>query len=484
MANELRWGLLSTAHINRAVIPHLRNSPRNRLVTVASRTIDKARSYAAEWKIDNALGSYEELLADPEIDVIYNPLPNSMHAEWTVKALEAGKHVLCEKPLATTLADVDAIISAAKRTGKVVAEAFMYRHHPLTLKARELVASGEIGKIVMMRGVFTFNLTNMNDVRMNASLGGGSIWDIGCYPISYARSIYASEPVQVFGQQVASDTGVDESFSGEMLFPGNVLAQIQCSFNSPAYRHFEVYGDKGRLEISNPFTPSPKEKISLVQDGKVREIEINSGDLYAGEIEDMADVILDHKQPRISLSDSRNNVRTIIAMLESAAQWESGRLLIQSAFHFFYKEVNNRQKGLKVMKIGLQIPSFTWEGGAAKIGERLVEIGKTVDQAGFFSLWVMDHFFQIRGVGKVEEPMLESYSTMSYMAAVTSKVKLGTMVTGVVYRHPGILVKTVTTLDVLSGGRAYLGIGAAWNEDEFARSGSTFSTAQRAVRTT
>jgi D-xylose 1-dehydrogenase (NADP+, D-xylono-1,5-lactone-forming) len=315
---ELRWGLLSTAHINRALIPPLFGSKRNHLVAVASRDKQKAAAFATEWKIPKAFGAYEEMLADPNIDVIYNPLPNSLHAAWTIKALEAGKHVLCEKPLATTLEDVDAITAAASKTGRVVAEAFMYRHHPQTLKVKELVKQGAIGKVVMMRGIFSFSLTNLRDIRMNPGLGGGSIWDIGCYPISYARYLYGLEPFQVFGFKVDGPTGVDQSFTGEMRFLGDVVAQVQSSFWSPEYNSFEVFGDKGRIVIPAPFKPGRSAKFSLFQNGSEKEIEIKSGDLYEGEIEDIADAILNHKPPRISLADSRNNVRAILNLLESA----------------------------------------------------------------------------------------------------------------------------------------------------------------------
>jgi len=315
---QLRWGILSTAHINRSLIPPLKESKRNRLIAVASRDKQKAAAYSSEWKIPKAYGAYEELLSDPEVDVIYNPLPNSLHAAWTVKALEAGKHVLCEKPLATTLDDVDAITAAASKTGKVVAEAFMYRHHPQTLKVKELVKGGAVGKVVMMRGVFTFSLTNLQDIRMNPDLSGGSIWDIGCYPISYARFMYGLEPIQVFGFQVEGPTGVDQSFSGEMRFLGDVVAQFQSSFWSPSYTLFEIFGDKGRIVIPEPFKPGSNEKFYLFQNGNEKEIEVKSGNLYEGEIEDMADAILNNKPPRISLAESRNNVRTILNLLASA----------------------------------------------------------------------------------------------------------------------------------------------------------------------
>src|SRR5512142_2028017 len=177
MANKvLNWGLLSTAHINRALIPPLQVSKRNQLLAVGSRTQETADSYAREWKIPRAYGSYEALLADPEIDVVYNSLPNHLHAEWTIKAVKAGKHVLCEKPLALSVAEVDAIQAAARKHGRLVAEAFMYRHHPQTLEVQELVKSGSLGILKLVRGSFTYTLSGEGNIRADPALGGGSIW--------------------------------------------------------------------------------------------------------------------------------------------------------------------------------------------------------------------------------------------------------------------------------------------------------------------
>jgi predicted dehydrogenase len=184
----LRWGLLSTARINKALFTPLRTSKRNRLLAVASRSQEKAGAYAHEKKIQLAYGSYEALLADPEIDVIYNSLPNHLHAEWTIKAVEAGKHVLCEKPLALSTDEVDSMDTAAEKYGKVVAEAFMYRSHPKTLKVKEIVDSGELGQVKIVRSSFTFVMTNPNDYRWKPEMGGGGLWDIGCYPLSYPAS--------------------------------------------------------------------------------------------------------------------------------------------------------------------------------------------------------------------------------------------------------------------------------------------------------
>ena len=175
MDKRLNWGLLSTAKINRALIKPLNASKRTRLLAVASRSISSAEAYAREWNIPRAHGSYEALLADPEIDVIYNSLPNHLHAEWTIKALRAGKHVLCEKPFALTLAEVDAMSQAAHETGKVLAEAFMYLHHAQTLKIKEIVESGVLGKLQLIKGAFTFTLTREGNYRWMEEMGGGSI---------------------------------------------------------------------------------------------------------------------------------------------------------------------------------------------------------------------------------------------------------------------------------------------------------------------
>ena len=315
---RLNWGLLSTARINRSLIPPLRSSKRNHLSAVASRSKQSADSYAANWKIPRAYGSYEELLADPEIDVLYNPLPNHLHAEWTIKAIQAGKHVLCEKPLALTLAEVDAIAHAAQKYERVVAEAFMYRHHPQTLKVMEIVGGGSLGTLKLMRGSFTFKLDREGDIRSNPTMGGGSLWDVGCYPISYMRAVLGAEPLEGIGWQVLGPTGIDETFVGGLRFPGDVYAQFDSSFVIPFHVYMEFVGDEGTLIIPNPFKPGVNEKIFLVRDGKTETIKIKGQELYLGEVEDMADAVLLGKKPRISLADSRANVAAITALLESA----------------------------------------------------------------------------------------------------------------------------------------------------------------------
>jgi len=318
--NKLRWGLLSTARINQALLPPLRASARNELTAVASRDLQRAEAYANERDIPRVFGSYEAMLADPDVDVIYNPLPNSLHTEWTIKATQAGKHVLCEKPLTLTVEEVDAIAAAAQQAGVVVMEAFMYRHHPQTLKVQELVESGAIGKLQLIRGSFTFNISNEGDVRLNSSLGGGSIWDVGCYPISYARLIAGAEPVEVYGRQITGTSGVDESFFGQLRFPNDVYAQFDCGFRTPHRQHLELVGDEGSLTIPQPFTPRLNMEILQINGDKKQGIKIPDEDLYLGEVENMADAILHGHAPRMSLADSRSNVAVIQALLRSAQE--------------------------------------------------------------------------------------------------------------------------------------------------------------------
>lgn len=314
----LNWGLLSTARINRSVIPPLRSSKRNHLLAVASRSKESAEAYARKWNIPRAHASYEALLADPEIDVIYNSLPNHLHAEWTIKAVEAGKHVLCEKPISLNVADVDAIAAAAQKHGRTVAEAFMYRHHAVTLKALELAQNGTLGDMKLMRGSFTYEMKYEGNIRANPDIGGGSIWDVGCYPISYMRTIFGAEPVEVFGWQLIGPTGIDDTFVGQLRFGGDVFGQFDSSFVMPFHVYMEFVGSKGTLIVPNPYKPTLSEKIFLVREGKTETIKVKGQELYLGEVEDMADAILLGKTSRVTLEDSRANVAVIRALLESA----------------------------------------------------------------------------------------------------------------------------------------------------------------------
>ncbi|HXE79293.1 MAG TPA: Gfo/Idh/MocA family oxidoreductase [Vicinamibacterales bacterium] len=315
----LRWGILSTARINRAIVPALRVSGRHELVALASRQPERARECAREWAIPRAYGSYDELLADRDIDAIYNPLPNSLHAEWTIRAAKAGKHVLCEKPLAITTAEVEAIADAAARAGVVAAEAFMYRHHPQTLRVKALIDEGAIGDLQLIRSAFTFTLTRPGDVRLDPALGGGSLWDVGCYPVSLSRYLTGREPRRVYGVQVLGPTGIDLSFYGYLDF-GGVQAQFDCGFISPLRTRLEIVGSKGAISVNAPFKPGTEEQIVITRDEGTETLTVSGGALYAGQMDDFADAVQRGVPPRIPLSDSRATVAAIEALYRSARE--------------------------------------------------------------------------------------------------------------------------------------------------------------------
>jgi len=322
----LRWGFLGTARINSALVNPLRLSERNKLVAVASRDMKKAGPYASELGIPRSYGSYSDMLEDPDIDVVYISLPNSLHGEWSVKAVEAGKHVLCEKPLALSVAEVDRIIDASRQAGVVVAEALMYRHHPQTLKVKELVEEGAIGKILLVRASFSFRLSREKDIRFDAKLGGGSLWDLGCYTTSYARFVIGSEPIEVVGWEVRGPSEVDELFVGAMRFPGDVFAQIDCGFRTPYRARVEIIGSEGTLSMPHPYKPDINGQVSLIRETEKQTITVQGEELYRGEIEDLADAVLLGKPARVSLQESRGNVAAIEALLRSAQEMRPVRL--------------------------------------------------------------------------------------------------------------------------------------------------------------
>ncbi len=326
MKRVLRWGILGAARISRALIPPIQSSSRHQLLAVASRDLERARQHASEWRIPRAYGSYEELLADPEIDAVYNPLPNHLHAEWTVRACQAGKHVLCEKPLALSLEEVEMIQAAAQKAGVVVSEAFMYRHHPQTLKVRELVAGGALGEVRLISGSFTFPLDRPADIRWDASMGGGSLWDIGCYPVSYTHMIAGQPPLEVCGWQQLTPGGVDHTFAGQMRYANGVLAQFQCSFALPVQTHMEIRGTLATLRIPAPFLIRQKTSMYLQRDGKEEKINTPAYELYLGEIDNLADAIFEGKPLRLGLDESKQINATLLALYTSARSGQPVRL--------------------------------------------------------------------------------------------------------------------------------------------------------------
>lgn len=316
----VRWGLLSTARINRKLIPAIRSSKRGSLLAVASRSQALADEYARQWGMAQAFGSYQSMLESDEIDAVYICLPNHLHAEWTIKALQAGKHVLCEKPLALSVEQVDQMIAASQRSGRVLAEAFMYRHHPQTKLLGEWVHTGRLGEISLVRGVFNFTVRDRNNIRLRPEMGGGALWDVGVYPVSMAQFVFGGPPDLVTGEQWLGTSGVDETFAGLLRYPNGGLAQIACSLRTPRLTHVEIMGTKGTLILSRPFIDldSGAQLVFHPSDGKAKRIRVPKKELYLGEIEDMNAAILDNSPPYLSLQESRDHIRTVVALYEAA----------------------------------------------------------------------------------------------------------------------------------------------------------------------
>ncbi|MCB0017138.1 MAG: Gfo/Idh/MocA family oxidoreductase [Anaerolineales bacterium] len=316
----VRWGLVSTANINRRVIPAIRASKRAELVAVGSRAAESAAAYAAEWGIPQAYGSYEELLAAPDVDAVYISLPNTMHAEWTIKALEAGKHVLCEKPFAINLDEVDAMIAAAGRTGRILAEAFMYRHHPQTKTVLDWVRSGKLGEIKLVRALFSFMISGEANIRLQPHLAGGSLWDVGIYPVSFAQAVMGGAPTHVSAFQTIGKSGVDVFFNGSMKYANGGQAQIVSAFNMPFQTSAEVIGSAGRLYLNRPFVSLDQNRQLIFEDesGRTEPIAVEPEYLYQGEIEDMNAAILDGATPYLTLAETRDHVKTLLALYQAA----------------------------------------------------------------------------------------------------------------------------------------------------------------------
>ena len=319
MTAGLRWGLLGTAHINRRLIPAMRAARRSAVAAVASRDAARAAAFARDWRIPVAHGTYEALLRDGSIDAVYIPLPNSLHVEWTLRALDAGKHVLCEKPLALNADDVDRVEAVARARERVVAEAFMYRHEPLFARVIELVRGGAVGALHSINSGFTFLRSRANDIRLHPGLGGGSLWDIGCYPVSAAIAIAGSSPLSVFGFARSTAAPVDESFAGLLRFPDNVVATISSGFNAAYRTWLEVAGAAGSLRATNPFKPGPVESIELHRDDRTQTIPVDGSPLlFVRQIDDFVGAALDGRPAAVTLRDSRGVAAALSALHRSA----------------------------------------------------------------------------------------------------------------------------------------------------------------------
>ena len=305
------------------VLAGARESDRVDVVAAASRDAARARAYAREHGLERAHGSYEALLADPEVDGVYISLPNSMHVDWSIRALEAGKHVLCEKPLTRRAADAERAFDAAEQAGRVLTEAFMYRHHPQTARVAELVSDGAIGELRALRAVFSFPLGRTEDVRLRPELDGGALMDVGCYCVSGAR-LLAGEPERVYGEQVPGPSGVDITFAGTLRFPGDVVATFHASMALPGRQELEALGSEGTLLVQAPWRVDFGGDVLLRRGDRVERIEVPHADAYQLELDDFAAAAAGERPPLLGHADAVGQARTLAALYESAERGVAG----------------------------------------------------------------------------------------------------------------------------------------------------------------
>jgi len=329
MPKTIRWGLLSTAWINVAMVGPMHRSNRSELVAVASRTLEKSRAFAVKNNIPKAYGNYEELIEDPEVDVIYNPLPNTLHAEWTIRSVKAGKHVMCEKPMVTTLEELQAVEAAVLKHKVTVFEAVSFLHHPQIYKIRQMIKAGELGDVELIScwDAFCLSPEDLTNIRLNPKLAGGSLWDVGVYPNAFAIALAdENPPEEVWAQQIVGPTQVDLTLIGQMRFANNLVAQISCGMRSPGRRGARIIGTQGMLvvldHLSGAEWPGNPPKLGCLTfsdvKGNKKDIEIPAVNAYEAEVKTMEECILDGTKPIVSLDLSRSFLKSVLALYESA----------------------------------------------------------------------------------------------------------------------------------------------------------------------
>lgn len=323
MTDRIRWGILSTARIGRRVIPAIQASRNGEVAAVGSRSLERAKAWASQHKIPRAYGSYEALLADGEIDAIYNPLPNSMHAEWSIKCAEAGKPTLSEKPFASDAPEAQSIVDAFERHSVLLAEAFMYRFHPQHAKAQEILAAGGIGELQIINSSFTFPVADESNIRLSKALAGGALMDVGCYCVNLMRFMTGEEPVRAsaaarFGER----SGVDESLAGILEFPSGAIGHFDCGLRAFGQHSYTLKGSEGMIVVPQSFV------IDRAVDGIIRhwrgdqftEHVIPAVDQYQLMVEDFGDALLLGRPPRFPPADAVSNMVVVDRLLANARQ--------------------------------------------------------------------------------------------------------------------------------------------------------------------
>ncbi len=322
MSKITRWGILSTANIARiAMIPALKKSKMAKVAAVASRNLERARAFAEAQDVPQAYGSYQALLDDKAIDAVYIPLPNHLHKPWTIHAAKAGKHILCEKPLALTAAETREMIAAADANRVVLMESFMYRYHPRVLAARDMVRSGAIGDLKVIESAFTFRLRNQDNIRYDPAMGGGALMDVGCYCVNISRLMAGREPLSVQARASWAKSGVDEQLTAILDFGAGLTAHFDCALNLARRERCIVAGTEGYLSLPMVFLPGEDPtQLDLVKGRRTDQIQtFDSVNEYQLIAEDFMRSI-QGEAPAFPITDSTANLRVIQALLESARQ--------------------------------------------------------------------------------------------------------------------------------------------------------------------
>ncbi|NDI33632.1 Gfo/Idh/MocA family oxidoreductase [Chengkuizengella sediminis] len=320
---KMKWGVLGCANIAiNSVIPGIKKSINNEVTAIASRGKEKALKVASELNIPRAYGSYEELLADPDIEAVYIPLPNHLHKEWTIKAAQVGKHVLCEKPLALNENEASEMIEACEKAKVSLAEAFMYRYHPRYKQLKEIIKSGEIGEIRGIHSVFTFNnAEDMENVRYKQHMGGGSLYDVGCYPISAARFIVENEPEAVTTHAFFSSQHdqVDMMASGLIEFPNQISLTFDCGMWAEFRNSIEIVGSDGKIEVPSAFiTMDGKNYLTVTKQGDSKVIEVPDVNQYTLQVDHFAQSVFQNQPLPFPSKDAYYNMKVVSACIESA----------------------------------------------------------------------------------------------------------------------------------------------------------------------
>ncbi len=326
---KIKWGILSSAKIGlKQVIPAIQQGELSEVIAICSRSLEKAKVAASSLGIEKAYGFYEALLQDPDVDVIYNPLPNNMHMEWTVKAMEAGKHVLCEKPIGLTVAEVEEMIRVRDRCGVKAGEAFMVKYNPQWIETRERVRRGEVGDLRLIQGTFSYYNVDPANIRNIPDLGGGGIWDIGCYPVTISRYIFEQEPVRLVANlEFDPEMKTDRLGSVMMEFPSG-QAQFAVSTQLVPYQRMHIFGTGGHLEVQIPFNAPNDRPCTVAQDrGSILLDEITTHeypvtDQYTQMADAFSKAVQEDAEVPVTLEDALNNTRVLTAIFQSAGSRE------------------------------------------------------------------------------------------------------------------------------------------------------------------